>query len=739
MRPAVALARPADAKSSALAFSRLLSNPAAPVRRLAAAGSCEVAPGRDDSGPFVGARSKLIIGAPDDPCERQADDVAANVMRMPAPAAPHPLPNLAPFGASGESDGPGRTCATPRAKAPQGVASALGTSRGGALPDQARRFFEPRFGRDLSHVRIHDGAEAATSARAINARAFTHGSDIYFARGQYDPRSTPGRAVLAHEIAHTLQPQSASTVRRLLGPGPIFFPITEILTKRMIEYLMDLAASIKEAPHYAMDVLGEVWEDIKKNWVSLSLVAFGFAGAQAIAAELAVLPFGATQIAAVIIEALIIGAAAYFAGAQVIQVGKAVMRWLNLVGDAHGDPKKIALAAKAFCEVILNIVFVLFAIVGVRRASRSFSQRKIVPGGGGGPTKQGPGSSGSGGSKPTTGGGGSQSGTVGNTLRKGTKNKQFQDRTAAQSKVGPIVKKVGGKKTATSETVKLATSGSTDVKALKSAVKVQVKKEVPQLRDMPSKAADKYLNKSEPIVAEEAPKVRTKPETEPGTDVNPREAIVVVPFDELTDKKEEEPEVRLKLSTQKARNADLYKKLVRKKTLQHQIGRPRNTRQRDIWDDAFDASAWPGVYDRGKGFGLCDRQIRRPTWTEEKIWPDMHVDHIVEHQVGPINDPGWIDDESNFQLLDSKSNLDSKDQFTSNIEAERKRLVNVTGDQTWSKRDLTFTVVEVPGESPVGRWDLQQIIQGKHLNVFEDVYKENFDKGVIPKAKLVCE
>jgi Domain of unknown function (DUF4157) len=81
-----------------------------------------------------------------------------------------------------------------------------GLSRGGSpLPASERAFFEPRFGIDLSDVRIHDGPAIDTAARSIQARAFTLGNHIAFASGQYAPGSTEGRRLLAHELAHNVQ------------------------------------------------------------------------------------------------------------------------------------------------------------------------------------------------------------------------------------------------------------------------------------------------------------------------------------------------------------------------------------------------------------------------------------------------------------------------------------------------------------------------------------------------------
>ena len=65
-----------------------------------------------------------------------------------------------------------------------------------------RRYFEPRFGADLSGVRLHRSEPAA---RGINARAYTMGRDIGFAPRAFAPDTSDGRRLIAHEVAHTLQ------------------------------------------------------------------------------------------------------------------------------------------------------------------------------------------------------------------------------------------------------------------------------------------------------------------------------------------------------------------------------------------------------------------------------------------------------------------------------------------------------------------------------------------------------
>jgi len=95
------------------------------------------------------------------------------------------------------------------------------SGRGQPLADSGRRFFEPRFGQSLEHVRVHNDAAAHQSARALHARAFTSGNDIVFANQQYAPETQGGKSLLAHELAHTIQQKtpSAPAVQRTIGDG----------------------------------------------------------------------------------------------------------------------------------------------------------------------------------------------------------------------------------------------------------------------------------------------------------------------------------------------------------------------------------------------------------------------------------------------------------------------------------------------------------------------------------------
>jgi hypothetical protein len=90
--------------------------------------------------------------------------------------------------------------------------------RGSSLPDSVQQEFGNKMGADFSQVRIHTDGHAAQMASDLSAHAFTHGKDIYFNSGKYNPETSDGKFLLAHELAHTMQ-QSDGVVRRITVSG----------------------------------------------------------------------------------------------------------------------------------------------------------------------------------------------------------------------------------------------------------------------------------------------------------------------------------------------------------------------------------------------------------------------------------------------------------------------------------------------------------------------------------------
>ena len=222
-------------------------------------------------------QTKLTVGQPNDKYEQEADNVADKVVQRlaksdesnhPSPIAHRPsstpsvseastpiiqhkteapeeekldrkeenkeeLPELqkSPVSAVGDDEGLQMKCAECDAEEDSGhvqmkgntegvassnIESQLNSSKGGGspLPDETRTSMESAMGADFSNVRVHTGSNAVQMSQDLNAQAFTHGSDVYFNEGKYNPSGTEGGRLLAHELVHTVQ-QGAAIKRKL--------------------------------------------------------------------------------------------------------------------------------------------------------------------------------------------------------------------------------------------------------------------------------------------------------------------------------------------------------------------------------------------------------------------------------------------------------------------------------------------------------------------------------------------
>jgi hypothetical protein len=84
----------------------------------------------------------------------------------------------------------------------KGVASATRGSSGTPLSESVAGPMQARLGDDFLDVRVHTDARAGRAASALEARAFTVGTDVYFAPGEFRPSESDGERVLAHELTH---------------------------------------------------------------------------------------------------------------------------------------------------------------------------------------------------------------------------------------------------------------------------------------------------------------------------------------------------------------------------------------------------------------------------------------------------------------------------------------------------------------------------------------------------------
>ncbi len=144
------------------------------------------------------------------------------------------------------------------------------SGKGSALPKKALNEMNNSFGRDFSEVRIHHDGESASMNKELEAHAFTHGRDIYFNQGKFNPENAEGKFLLAHELTHVLQ-QNLTTIRRDPAPAkPRFdFPMALGFFKNFdATYLPDSLATgegIMKITHNIFLVFSDKLDDSKKE------------------------------------------------------------------------------------------------------------------------------------------------------------------------------------------------------------------------------------------------------------------------------------------------------------------------------------------------------------------------------------------------------------------------------------------------------------------------------------------
>jgi len=191
-------------------------------------------------------QTKLAINQPGDEFEQEADRIAQQVMHMETPAQAPPATATAPptiqrkcacggtcskcKGEEPENESENnqehnllqRKAADATASHPLTVPSTVHqvlNSAGVPLDTATRAFMEPRFGHDFSQIRIHADPTAARSAAEIQARAYTVGRNVVFAHGEFSPSTQRGRALLAHELVHTVQQTGRASISVQRSPA----------------------------------------------------------------------------------------------------------------------------------------------------------------------------------------------------------------------------------------------------------------------------------------------------------------------------------------------------------------------------------------------------------------------------------------------------------------------------------------------------------------------------------------
>ena len=194
-------------------------------------------------------QAKLAVNNPGDVFEQEADQIAEQVTRAPER-------NAGPLRSKQARPGADQETAVPP------IVHEVLASPGQPLDSAARSFMEPRFGLDLSHVRAHTDPKAAESAHAVNAHAYTVGSHIAFAAGQYAPQTGLGRNLLAHELTHVIQQQAGDRQlqRRLVGPPKGAISDVEFTVGQEVSFTLAQKAKAAAAKGITTKILSDLRE-----------------------------------------------------------------------------------------------------------------------------------------------------------------------------------------------------------------------------------------------------------------------------------------------------------------------------------------------------------------------------------------------------------------------------------------------------------------------------------------------
>ncbi len=182
-------------------------------------------------------QAKLEVGKPGDIYEKEADAMADQVMAMPEssmflqrqcssceddelqmkPISDPPV-QMQPM--EEEEETIQAKAENPDQADMNNISSRLEHSRnrGSGLPADANQFMSSAFQTDFSGIRIHTDTNAGRLNRDLGARAFTYRDNIYFGKGEFNPSTSGGKRLLAHELTHVLQ-QTGRTIRRAAMPA----------------------------------------------------------------------------------------------------------------------------------------------------------------------------------------------------------------------------------------------------------------------------------------------------------------------------------------------------------------------------------------------------------------------------------------------------------------------------------------------------------------------------------------
>ena len=194
---------------------------------------------QNQASPFFSPKiqTKLIVGKPNDKYEQEADSMAKQVGKMPN----RPFANTPQI----QNKTNNKICCCPscnlqrqevskpkiqtkkviQSKAENEASNGLETTlkntkgQGQTLPKETNLQMKQILGQDFSNVTIHTDNKSIQMNQELQSQAFTHGSDVYFNQGKYNPHSNDGQQLLAHELTHVVQQTGTAQKKPIAQTG----------------------------------------------------------------------------------------------------------------------------------------------------------------------------------------------------------------------------------------------------------------------------------------------------------------------------------------------------------------------------------------------------------------------------------------------------------------------------------------------------------------------------------------
>ena len=172
---------------------------------------------------------KLVVGASDDPYEREADSIADRVVAHLESPQDQATAHRVMTSSRSRISRKAAVIGSAGGSVDEDTERAIKSSSGKPVEPLLRRRMEGAFGTDFGGIRVHVGSRSNDLNERVQSRAFTTGSNVFIRQQDYAPNTKTGDRLIAHELAHTVQQggagaqrsvqRSSDTIQRLFGFG----------------------------------------------------------------------------------------------------------------------------------------------------------------------------------------------------------------------------------------------------------------------------------------------------------------------------------------------------------------------------------------------------------------------------------------------------------------------------------------------------------------------------------------